>query len=88
MSNFDLRKQALAREEDRVTRITAATESLPKRKTGEVLVLCNMIAQAHKTLCHYDLTENPPAIASVTETWFDAALERLAEITAQPSSEG
>lgn len=88
MSDFETRKHALAREEDRATRIAAATTGLPRRKSGELSVLCSMIAQAHKTLCVYDLMTSPPPISGITETWFDAALERVAEIVAAAQAEG
>lgn len=88
MSDFNIRKQALEREENRATRIAAATKDLPKRKSGEIQVVCALLNQMHKTLCLYDLMGTPPPLAGCTETWFDAALARLAEIVAaaQPSS--
>lgn len=82
MDNFEIRKQALEREEYRAHRLADAMNDLPRRKSGELAAVCKMVEQAHKTLCAYDLMPNPPGLAGITETWFDAALERVAEIKA------
>jgi hypothetical protein len=85
MTKIELRKQALDREDHREKQLNEATDGLPKNKGGrykgnEVNMLVSLANQAHKTLCHYDVLPDPPALAGVTETWFDAAVERLSEI--------
>lgn len=87
MSDFELRRQALEREENRATRIAAAKQGLPVRRGGEQSTIVKLVEQVHKTLCMYDELANPPALAGVTETWFDAALERLEEIKAAAAAE-
>lgn len=86
MNDYELRKYALEREHARDVRIAAATAGLPKRKGGEISLLVKLIDQAHKTLCAYDLQQTPPPIASTTETWFDAAIERVEQIKAEATA--
>ena len=88
MTVYEIRKQALEREESRALRIAEAMEGLPTRKTRELSLTCTMLSQAHRTLCAYDLMSAPPAIAGITETWFDAALERVVEIKRELKAEG
>lgn len=85
MTNLELRKRALAREEERSERLAAAVDGLPTNKGGrfksaEANMLLTQIKQADKALCYYDARPEPPAVAGITETWFDAAIERLTEI--------
>jgi hypothetical protein len=85
MTSIEIRKQALEREEYRGHQLAEAVAGLPKNKSGryksgEANMLVSLAGQAHKTLCYYDVAAEPPAVAGITETWFDTAVERLAEI--------
>lgn len=86
MNDYELRKYALDREHARAVRIASAVAGLPKRKGGELSLLVKLIDQAHKTLCAYDLQQTPPPIASMTETWFDGAIERVEQIKAEAAA--
>lgn len=88
--NIELEDLAWQREKNRLTRMQPLLDKLPKRKSGELAGVCAMLEAAHKTLCGYDRTPSPPPISGITETWFDAALERVAEIVAaaQANPEG
>jgi hypothetical protein len=86
MDIYELRKQALDREQHRALRLADAMAGLPKRKTGETVLICKLAEQAHKTLCAYDLMPVAPALAGITETWFEAALERIANIKAEAAA--
>lgn len=88
MDIFDIREVALGREKNRALRIAEAMSSLPKRKSKELAQVCKQLDQAHELLIRYDLMPEPPALAGVTETWFDAALERIDEIKSQGKSQG
>ena len=79
-TDFEIRKVALEREENRAQRIGEAFQGLPSRKTGELSIICDIVKRAHKTLCFYDLMPDPPAMSDITETWFDAGLARIADL--------
>ena len=81
-TNIQLRKQALDREEFRLQQIANAIAGLPRNKSGrfkgtEANMLFTLVNHAHKTLCAYDVEPDPAPLAGITETWFDAAIERL-----------
>lgn len=85
MSDIEIRKQALEREGFRLQQLDECVLGLPTNKGGryksaEANSLLSLATAAHKTLCRYDMLPDPPALAGITETWFDTCIERIADI--------
>ena len=81
MDKYERENYATNRKTERARSHDALIDSAPKRRKGtEVGEVIDMLVTAHNLLYIYDLAEQPPSIAGVCETTYEAAVARLAEI--------
>jgi hypothetical protein len=82
MDKYERQEYAVKRKIERERTIDALMAQAPKRKAkgSEFAELIDAIATAHALLHIYDNMENPPALAGVCESIFDAATARLGEL--------
>lgn len=80
MTEFEIRKQALEREEARQNQMNTVLANKPKRGSAELSKVIRAIHAAHALLCVLDLSADPPALGGATQTWFDTAIARAEEL--------
>lgn len=78
-STYEREAQALERKHFRLNSLAEASAWTGPRKRGEVAKLCKIAETIHDLLLGYDVDHEPPPIADLLATTFDAVVVRIAD---------
>lgn len=84
MDKYELEQYAVERKIARAKTLDGLFAKLPKRKSkgDELGSLVDLIKNAHDLLIIYDSMGSAPGMGGITETAYEAAVERLTQVLA------
>jgi hypothetical protein len=83
MNRYELEKRALESKHARAKIIDPLFARMGRKPRGEISSIAKHIELAHDSLTDYDGREDPPALAGVVETMYEAAVARFVELLDQ-----